>query len=101
MGGLCGLAGLIFCAYMNSALPQAGNLFELDAIGACFIGGASTSGGIGTIVGAMTGGFVVAAIDNGMSLKNIGSQWQYVVKALVLLFAVLYDIYTRRRSGLG
>ncbi len=101
MGALCGLAGVIFAAYMDSALPQAGNLFELDAIGACFIGGASTSGGIGTIVGAMTGGLVIASIDNGMSLMNIAAQWQYVVKAFVLLFAVLYDIYTRRKSGLG
>ncbi len=101
MGGLCGLAGVIFAAYMDSALPQAGNLFELDAIGACFIGGASTSGGIGTIIGAITGGLVMASINNGMSLMNISAHWQYVVKASVLLLAVLYDIYTRRKSGLA
>ncbi len=101
MGGLAGLAGLVFTGYMNSALPQAGNLFELDAIAACFIGGASASGGIGTIIGAITGGLVMGVINNGMSLMNIGADWQYVVKALVLLFAVLYDIYTRRKSGLG
>ncbi|KGE70920.1 multiple monosaccharide ABC transporter permease [Spirochaeta lutea] len=101
MGGLAGLAGLVFTGYMNSALPQAGNLFELDAIAACFIGGASASGGIGTIIGAITGGLVIGVINNGMSLMNIGADWQYVVKALVLLFAVLYDIYTRRKSGLG
>lgn len=101
MGGLSGLAGLVFTGYMNSALPQAGNLFELDAIAACFIGGASASGGIGTIIGAITGGLVMGVINNGMSLMNIGADWQYVVKALVLLFAVLYDIYTRRKAGLG
>lgn len=101
MGGLSGLAGLVFTGYMNSALPQAGNLFELDAIAACFIGGASTSGGIGTIIGAITGALVMGVINNGMSLMNIGAEWQYVVKALVLLFAVLYDIYTRRKAGLG
>jgi len=101
MGGLGGLAGLVFTGYMNSALPQAGNLFELDAIAACFIGGASTSGGIGTIIGAITGALVMGVINNGMSLMNIGAEWQYVVKALVLLFAVLYDIYTRRKAGLG
>lgn len=101
MGALCGLSGLVFTGYMNSALPQAGNLFELDAIAACYIGGASASGGIGTVIGAITGGLVMAAINNGMSLMNINAAWQYVVKASVLLLAVLYDIYTRRKSGLG
>lgn len=101
MGGLAGLAGVVFTGYMNSALPQAGENFELDAIAACFIGGASTSGGIGTVIGAITGGLVMAAINNGMSLMNIAAQWQYVVKASVLLLAVLYDIYTRRKAGLG
>ncbi len=101
MGGLAGLAGVVFTGYMNSALPQAGENFELDAIAACFIGGASTSGGIGTVIGAITGGLVMAAINNGMSLMNLGAQWQYVVKASVLLLAVLYDIYTRRKAGLG
>ena len=101
MGALCGVAGLVFTGYMNSALPQAGNNFELDAIAACFIGGASTAGGIGTVIGAIIGGLVMAAINNGMSLMNIGAPWQFVVKASVLLLAVLYDIYTRRKSGLG
>jgi putative multiple sugar transport system permease protein len=101
MGGITGLAGLVFTGYMNSALPQAGLNFELDAIAACFIGGASTSGGIGTIIGAITGALVMGVINNGMSLMNIGAEWQSVVKALVLLFAVLYDIYTRRKAGLS
>jgi len=101
MGGLTGLSGVVFTGYMNSALPQAGNMFELDAIAACFIGGASASGGIGTVIGAIVGGLVMAAINNGMSLMNIGAPWQYVVKALVLLLAVFYDIYTRRKAGLG
>jgi putative multiple sugar transport system permease protein len=100
MGGLAGLAGLVFTGYMNSALPQAGDLFELDAIAASFIGGASASGGIGTIIGAVVGGLIMGVINNGMSLMNIGADWQYVVKALVLLLAVLYDIYTRRKGGL-
>ncbi len=101
MGSLAGLAGLVFAGYMNSALPQAGQLFELDAIAACFIGGASASGGIGTIIGAIIGGLVMGVINNGMSLMNIGADWQYVVKALVLLLAVFYDIYTRRKAGLA
>jgi putative multiple sugar transport system permease protein len=101
MGGMCGLAGVVFSAYMNSALPAGGKDFELDAIAACFIGGASTSGGIGTIIGGITGGLVMASINNGMSLMSVPQQWQYVVKASVLLLAVLYDTYTRRKSGLG
>ncbi|QQO11026.1 sugar ABC transporter permease [Breznakiella homolactica] len=101
MGCLSGLAGVVFTGYMNSALPQAGNMFEMDAIASCYIGGVSASGGIGTIIGVIVGGLVMAAINNGMSLMNIGSDWQYVVKALILLFAVFYDVYSRRKSGLG
>lgn len=101
MGGLCGLSGVVFTGYMNSALPQAGNMFEMDAIASCYIGGVSASGGIGTVIGVIIGGLVMAAINNGMSLMNIATDWQYVVKALILLFAVFYDVYTRRRSGLG
>jgi putative multiple sugar transport system permease protein len=101
MGSLAGLAGLVFAGYMNSALPQAGNLFELDAIASVFIGGASMSGGIGTVIGAIVGGLVMGVINNGMSLMNIGADWQYVVKALVLLLAVFYDIYTRQKAGLA
>ncbi|MBI9099371.1 MAG: sugar ABC transporter permease [Spirochaetaceae bacterium] len=100
MGGLCGLSGILFTAYMNSALPDAGDLFELEAIAASFIGGASASGGIGTIIGAIMGGLIMGIINNGMSLMNIGANWQYVVKALVLLLAVWYDIYTRKKSGM-
>ena len=101
MGVLCGLSGVVFTAYMNSALPQAGNQFELDAIASCFIGGAAASGGIGTTIGAITGGVVMGVINNGMSLMNIGADWQYVVKASILLLAVFYDIWSRRKSGLG
>ncbi|MDR3343603.1 MAG: sugar ABC transporter permease [Treponema sp.] len=101
MGGLSGLAAVISTGYMNSALPQAGNLFEMDAIAACYIGGVSASGGIGTVVGVIIGGLVMSAINNGMSLMNLGQHWQYVVKALILLLAVFYDVYTRRKSGLG
>ena len=101
MGILTGLAAVVSTGYMNSALPQAGNLFELDAIAACYIGGVSAGGGIGTVVGVIVGGLVMSAINNGMSLMNLGTHYQYVVKALILLFAVFYDVYTRRKAGLN
>jgi putative multiple sugar transport system permease protein len=101
MGFLSGLAAVVSTGYMNSALPQAGNLFEMDAIAACYIGGVSASGGIGTVVGVIVGGLVMSAINNGMSLMNLGQHYQYVVKALILLLAVFYDVYTRRKAGLG
>jgi putative multiple sugar transport system permease protein len=101
MGVLTGLAAVVSTGYMNSALPQAGNLFEMDAIAACYIGGVSASGGIGSVIGVIVGGLVMSAINNGMSLMNLGTHYQYVVKALILLFAVFYDVYTRRKAGLG
>ncbi|MDR0463783.1 MAG: sugar ABC transporter permease [Treponema sp.] len=101
MGGLAGLASVAHTGDMGTALPQAGNLFELDAIAACYIGGVSAGGGIGTVIGVIVGGLVMAAINNGMILMNLGAHYQYVVKALVLVLAVFYDIYNRRKAGLG
>jgi putative multiple sugar transport system permease protein len=101
MGLLTGLAAVVSTGYMNSALPQAGNLFELDTIAACYIGGVSAGGGIGSVVGVVIGGLVMSTINNGMILMNMGTHYQYVVKALILLLAVFYDVYTRRKAGLG
>jgi len=101
MGGLAGLAAVVSTGYMNSALPQAGNLFELDTIAACYIGGVSAGGGIGSVIGVIVGGLVMSSINNGMILMNLGTHYQYVVKALILLLAVFYDVYTRRKAGLG
>jgi putative multiple sugar transport system permease protein len=101
MGMLSGLAAVVSTGYMNTALPQAGLNFEMDAIAACYIGGVSASGGIGTVVGVIVGGLVMSAINNGMSLMNLGQHYQYVVKAAVVLLAVFYDVYTRRKAGLG
>jgi putative multiple sugar transport system permease protein len=101
MGGLAGLASVIFTGYMNSALPQSGDLFELDAIAACYVGGVSAGGGIGSVIGVIVGGLVMSSINNGMFLMNLGTHFQKVVKASILLLAVFYDIYTRRKSGLG
>jgi putative multiple sugar transport system permease protein len=101
MGLLTGLAAMISTGYMNTALPQAGNQFEMDAIAACYIGGVSASGGIGSVVGVIVGGLIMSAINNGMLLMNMGAAWQQVVKATILLLAVFYDVYTRRKAGLG
>jgi len=101
MGGLTGLAAVVSTGYMNSALPQAGNLFELDTIAACYVGGVSAGGGIGTVIGVIVGGLVMSMINNGMILMNLGQHYQYVVKALILLLAVFYDVYSRRKAGLG
>jgi len=101
MGMLAGLAGVIFTGIMNNAHPAAGNLFELDAIAAAYIGGVSAGGGIGSVIGVIVGGLVMSAINNGMTLMNLPYHYQLVVKALILLLAVFYDIYTRRKSGLG
>jgi len=100
MGVMTGLAAVVSTGYMNSALPQAGNLFELDAIAACYIGGVSAGGGIGSVIGVIVGGFVMSSINNGMVLMNLGTHYQYVVRALILLFAVFFDVYTRKKAGL-
>ena len=99
MGVLSALAGLLFAARLNSATPQAGIGMELEAIAAAFIGGASASGGVGTVLGAIIGGFVLGVLNNGMSLIGIGSDVQQVIKGLVLLAAVGFDIYNKKKGG--
>jgi len=99
MGVLASVAGIVFSSRSNAAQPAAGNMFELDAIAACFIGGASVSGGVGTVGGAMVGGLIMAVMSNGMQLLSIETSIQQVVKGLVLLLAVAFDIYNKRRSG--
>lgn len=99
MGTLAALSGLIFAARLNAATPKAGQNFELDAIAACFIGGASMSGGVGTVIGAVIGGLVMGVMNNGMSILGIGVDWQQGIKGLVLLLAVAFDIYNRNKSS--
>ena len=100
MGFLCGIAGVAFSARMNSAQPGAGNMFELDAIAACFIGGASTTGGTGRVAGALIGGLIMSVLSNGMQLMGADTSTQQIVKGLVLLLAVAFDVFNRRRAGL-
>ncbi|MCK2245009.1 MULTISPECIES: multiple monosaccharide ABC transporter permease [unclassified Crossiella] len=98
MGVLAALAGVVFAGRLNQAGPTAGASFELDAIAAAFIGGAAVQGGVGKVVGAVTGGLIMAVINNGMSLIGAPSEQVMLVKGLVLLAAVAYDVWTKRRS---
>ncbi|MFV0428794.1 MAG: multiple monosaccharide ABC transporter permease [Arachnia sp.] len=98
MGLLTGIAGIVYSSRSNGAQPGAGNMFELDAIAACFIGGAAVTGGIGTVLGAMVGGLIMAIMSNGMQLLGVETAIQQVVKGLVLLLAVAFDIYSKQRQ---
>ena len=97
MGVLAALAGMIVTARLNSATPKAGVGFELDVIAAVFIGGASMSGGVGKIVGAVVGAFIMGVMNNGMSILGIGIDYQQVIKGLVLLAAVIFDVYNKNK----
>lgn len=96
MGLLAAVAGVVYSSRSNGAQPGAGEMFELDAIAACFIGGASTTGGVGRVTGAMVGGLIMAVMSNGMQLMGVDQSVQQVVKGLVLLLAVAFDVYNKR-----
>lgn len=97
MGIMAALAGIIFAGRLNAATPQAGNLFELDAIAAAVIGGASMTGGVGKVFGAVIGALVMGVLNNGMSLMGIGIDWQQAIKGLVLLAAVAFDVLSKNK----
>jgi len=98
MGVLAALAGIVFTGRLNSATPKGGYGFELDAIAACFIGGASTTGGIGTVVGAIVGGLLMGVLNNGMSIMGVSIDWQQAIKGFVLLIAVGFDVISKIKS---
>jgi putative multiple sugar transport system permease protein len=98
MGALAALGGMIVAARLNSATPNAGEGFELDVIAACFIGGASASGGIGKIIGAVVGAFFIGVMNNGMSILGVGIDWQQAIKGFVLLIAVFFDVYNKNKA---
>lgn len=99
MGFLAGLCGLLCLARVGSVNGSTGTSFEMDAIGSCFIGGASAYGGSGTVPGVVIGALLLGVINMGMSIMGIGDSWQYVVKGGVLLVAVIFDVVSNRKSG--
>ncbi len=99
MGVLAAIAGMVFAARLNSATPKAGFALELDVIAAVFIGGASMSGGVGKIVGAVVGAFLMGVLNNGMSILGIGIDYQQMIKGLVLLAAVIFDVYNKSKQA--
>lgn len=98
MGVLAALAGIVFTGRLNSATPKGGGGFELDAIASCFIGGASTTGGIGTVVGAIVGGLLMGVLNNGMSIMGVSIDWQQAIKGFVLISAVGFDVWSKSRT---
>jgi D-xylose transport system permease protein len=100
-GVMVAIAGLILAARLNAGTVTVANMnLELDAIAAAVIGGTSMSGGAGKVAGALLGALIMASIDNGMSMMNMDAFWQYIVKGIILVAAVWFDIFTRsRRKG--
>ncbi|SFV29365.1 putative multiple sugar transport system permease protein [Devosia crocina] len=99
MGALAALAGMIYAARLNSATPKAGQGLELDVIAAVFIGGASALGGVGQVAGAVIGAFIMGVMNNGMSIMGVNIDWQQMIKGVVLLAAVFFDLYNKNRSA--
>ena len=99
IGALAGIAAVVTTARAGAAQSAAGTWYELDAIASVFIGGAAVSGGVGRISGAVIGALVMGVLNQGLSIMNVDSAWQQVVKGLVLLAAVAFDVINRRRSG--
>ncbi|ROP56273.1 xylose ABC transporter membrane protein [Enterobacter sp. BIGb0383] len=97
-GLMVAIAGLILSARLGAGSPSAGNIAELDAIAACVIGGTSLAGGVGSVAGAVMGAFIMASLDNGMSMMDVPTFWQYIVKGAILLLAVWMDSATKRRA---
>lgn len=98
MGGLAALSGVVFTARVGSGAASSGQDFELQAIAAAYIGGASTMGGEGTIIGAIVGALVIACLNNGIGLMGLNVDWQKMISGLILLLAVWFDIKSKKRS---
>lgn len=99
MGMLSALSGILYASRLRSATTTAGTLFELDAIAAAFVGGVSAAGGVGTVIGSLIGALVMISLTSGMNLMGIDISYQYIVRALVLAAAVIFDVATRRTGS--
>ncbi|OJU46586.1 MAG: sugar ABC transporter permease [Microbacterium sp. 69-7] len=100
MGALAAVAGIVSTARAGSAVASAGQNYELDAIAAVFIGGAAVQGGVGTVVGAVIGGLVMGVLNMGLSILSVDAAWQMAIKGFVLLLAVAFDVFNKRRAGM-
>jgi putative multiple sugar transport system permease protein len=98
MSILAGLAGMIFVGRSTASGPFDGVGWELDAIAAVFIGGAAVTGGVGTVIGSIVGGLVMAVLNNGLQLLGVGADLTQIIKGLVLLIAVAFDVYNKTQG---
>jgi putative multiple sugar transport system permease protein len=98
MSMLAALSGVLFTARLASASPQAGTMFELDAIAAAYVGGVSAAGGVGKVTGTIIGAFVMASLTSGMNLMGVDISYQYIIRGAVLVLAVVFDVMTRNKG---
>src|SRR5690554_6221393 len=99
MSMLAALAGILYTSRLQSATTTAGVGFELDAIAAAYVGGVSTSGGVGKVTGSIIGALVMASLTSGMNLMGIDISYQYIIRGIILVIAVIFDVLTRRKKG--
>lgn len=96
---LSALAGILLASRLNGASPNLGNMFELDAISAVIIGGTSFSGGVGTIIGTVIGAFIISVLNNGMSLLEVPTFYQLIIKGFIIILAVWFDVLSKKKRG--
>ena len=99
MSTLAALSGILYTAWLQSATTTAGLAFELDAIAAAYVGGASAAGGVGKVTGSIIGAFVMASLTNGMNLMGVDISYQYIIRGAVLVAAVIFDVKTRNKKA--
>jgi D-xylose transport system permease protein len=99
MGLLCGVGGIVLASYVGYGTISAGQGYELDAIASCVLGGTSTLGGSGTIFGALVGALIMTSLNTGLQMMNVAPAWQYVLRGLVLVLAVIVDVYFKKSSN--